>query len=98
MKVATIQRVEIRLGDKEYGNELMLKVATEAIAEARDRKHVHVTIIEHGGWWLQYAFLNDADMVVVGSANDSACYSKRVEEWWAWANAQGFQNSTRIER
>lgn len=92
----TIAHVEIMLAGNEWGSRLMTEVATAAIAAAIDRKHLLVTVVEHGGWWLKYAYLNDCEVVVVGSANDQAEYSKRVIEWWTWANSLGF--GTEYER
>lgn len=61
-----VKMLTIYLGPKEYGNELMDKVAREAFSkdETLDVVQVH----EHGGWFLSYL----RDGTIVGTANDLA--------------------------
>jgi hypothetical protein len=60
------RKLWIKLGPKEYENELMLHVAMEAFATdpSLDAVEVH----EHGGWFLTYL----RDGTIVGTANDQA--------------------------
>lgn len=60
------RKLWIKLGDTEWGNDLMRQVAMEAFAsdDSLDAVEVH----EHAGWYL--TFLRDG--TIVGTANDQA--------------------------
>ena len=60
------RKLWIYLGPKEWGNELMSQVASEAFATDPNLDAVQVN--EHGGWYL--TFLRDG--TIVGTANDQA--------------------------
>lgn len=77
MKKLYIQHVH--LGAKEWGNELMLQIATEILDnETNKDKILVVHVYEHAGWWLQYAKL-DGEIIVVGTANDAAVMKGKPE-------------------
>lgn len=50
-----------------------------------DRPSSSCTVNEHAGWWLMYGWIN-GEVRVVGSANDGACFSPEVGEWWSVRN------------
>lgn len=60
------RKLYIKMGDQEYGNELMEKVAMEAFR--KDETLDAVEVREHGGWYLTYL----RDGTIVGTANDQA--------------------------
>jgi len=88
-----MNRVYIHLGPKEYGNELMNRVARQAFETYPTADKV--TVYEHGGWWLSYR----RDMEVVGTANDCAVFSEDVHDWWKqWPRGSRYVNLADIRR
>lgn len=75
-----VYRVEIHLGPKEWGNDVMHVIAREYLAE-REGRFTLPTIVrvqEHGGWHLSFAMI-DGEMTVVGSANDRSVFKPAAE-------------------
>lgn len=73
----------IRLASHEWGNAIMLIKAASAF---RDNPELgHVTVIEHAGWFLEF----NRDLVVVGTANDTAVLCPAAVQWWRMVNAAG---------
>jgi hypothetical protein len=60
------KKLYVYLGPKEWGNELMSEVATEAFAADPSLDAVEVN--EHAGWFLIYL----RDGTIIGTANDRA--------------------------
>jgi hypothetical protein len=69
------RKLWIKLGDNDWGNDLMRKVAMEAFDHDDSLDAVQVN--EHAGWYL--TFLRDG--TVVGTANDEACLSANAEKF-----------------
>lgn len=65
----------VHLGDKEWGNETMARVAAEHFAA--DPSLTVVEVYEHGGWFLQYR----RDGRIVGTANDMARFDADIDVW-----------------
>lgn len=63
----------VKMGDKEWGIANMIKIADEQLNLHRDTPYLVVEVIEHAGWWLQFAKINSRT-TIVGSANDAADY------------------------
>ena len=63
------------LAPKEWGNELMAKIAADRLAA--DQSLDLVEVWEHGGWHLTFNRLG----MVVGTANDMAQFRREVTEW-----------------
>jgi hypothetical protein len=76
VEARTVRILDIHLGAREYGNELMREVAQGAFAAdpALDVVHVH----EHGGWFLEYV----RDGFIIGTANDRATLSSHARDWF----------------
>ncbi len=68
-------RLLIYLADDEWGNQLMIRLADEALADPRYAacQPLVVAVYEHGGWWLEFALL-EGSTTVVASANDLAMF------------------------
>lgn len=71
------------LARHEWGNELMKDIAAERFN--RDPSIDVVEVWEHGGWHLSW----NRDMLVVGTANDTAQLANAAYEW-----GQRFDGST----
>jgi hypothetical protein len=69
------RKLWIKLGPKEYENELMLRVAMEAFDN--DSSLDAVEVHEHGGWYLTYL----RDGTIVGTANDQARLNDKAIEF-----------------
>jgi hypothetical protein len=69
------RKLWIYLGPKEWGNDLMRQVATEAFDS--DDSIDAVQVSEHAGWYL--TFLRDG--TVVGTANDQALLNDKAREF-----------------
>ena len=69
------KRLYVRLGDNEWGNELMAKIAQQVFNDPsyRDIENLIVHVIEHAGWALSYL----RDGTIVGSANDAAVFCEK---------------------
>ena len=80
----------IYLGPKEWGNELMCEVATEAFAADPSLDAVQVN--EHGGWFL--TFLQDG--TIIGTANDQAHLSDKAKDFLR--SIYGFDSAGEIRR
>jgi len=63
----------IHLADDEWGNELMARLAAEALANPSYAafQPLVVSVYEHAGWWLEFTLLEGCT-AVVASANDGA--------------------------
>jgi hypothetical protein len=87
--------ITVHLANKEYGSQIMLQVAADTFAknkglqlsadktaDGQDTEKVCVVkVYEHGGWWLQYAMMpDDGRIVVVGTANDVACFPPEIQQ------------------
>lgn len=76
----TVKKQWVFMGDGEFGNDLMLSAAKEAVAK-REQTPILVMVTEHGGWWLQYYFDDKYPHgIIVGTANDSARFSNEVTQ------------------
>jgi hypothetical protein len=84
------RQLSIYLGPKEWGNELMTEVATEAFAAdpSLDAVEVH----EHGGWFLTYL----RDGTIIGTANDQAHLSDKAKDFLR--KIYGFDSAGEIRR
>lgn len=76
-------KVWTRIGDAEWGNEPMDRKAAEVSAVVPERPLL-VSVQEHGGWWLVYAFgvAGVDDGGIVDSANDCAVFPAAVNAFW----------------
>ena len=83
--------LDVYLGDREWGNELMSKVARETLESHPDKPWLMVTVHEHGGWWLSYAYkahqreAGRLKVIIVATANDTAVPNQDCVEWHAAA-------------
>ena len=84
---AKAQEQLVHLADNEWGNELMLKVATELLDQHRDDPYYFVTVYEHAGWFLSYARI-DGEIRIVSTANDAAVFPDVVRNWWKQVNQE----------
>jgi hypothetical protein len=81
-----IKFVHVRMGDDQYGNELMDKLAQKALAEhSEPGAMVIVNVQEHGGWFLDFAMIN-GKLCTVDSANDQAYKPPEIRAFWALVN------------
>jgi hypothetical protein len=77
--ITTLHRLDIHLADKEFGNDIMWQIAEREFAKHKDLPLLFIMVIEHGGWWLQYA----KDGTIVGTANDCAVLSEKARRYKA---------------
>ena len=73
-----LYRLVIQLADNEWGNQLMDRVASEALVEHRDKPNLVVVVQEHAGWFLSYTHGRE----IVDTANDTAVLSHPAREFW----------------
>ena len=74
--VTVLHRLDVHLADREFGNDLMAKVAAYEFTRHKDLPQLFVMVVEHGGWWLQFA----KDGTIIGTANDCAVLSMRAKQ------------------
>lgn len=69
----TVRSVELFLADNEWGNRIMQDVADRYLRDPDNlgETPLVVRVVEHGGWSLSFALVNNK-IEVVGSANDRA--------------------------
>lgn len=72
------KKVMLFMGPKEWGNELMEKLAKEVFDNREFDLADCVEVHEHAGWFLTF----NRDMVVVGTANDGAHLCPEAIRWW----------------
>ena len=84
------RKLWIYLGPREWGNELMSQIASEAFAADTALDAVHVN--EHGGWFL--TFLRDG--TIVDTANDQANLSDKAKQFLR--TIYGFDSAGEIRR
>jgi len=78
----------IHMTDDEWGNELMLELATEAIQAFTGPGELVVEVHEHGGWFLTFARIN-GKIECVSSANDCAQFTQKITQFWSDYNSAG---------
>lgn len=94
----TVKCLTVYLAGNEWGNETMLRFATEALTSRKRPAGIEVvTVMEHGGWWLEYSLIGGA-VTVVNSANGGACYSSEVEKWHADRTGRKWESLGTIRR
>ncbi len=84
------RKLWIFLGPREWGNDLMRRVAMEALAA--DPSLDVVEVHEHGGWYL--TFLRDG--TIVGTANDQAHLNDRAIQFLN--SIYGYESAGQIRR
>jgi len=94
VKVTTLL---IHMADDEWGNELMYKLAEDAIRAHPECECLVVKVYEHAGWFLQFAMLN-GELKVVGTANDGAVFSDEVRAFHRLCRDLTFEELPYIRR
>jgi hypothetical protein len=84
------RKLYVYLGPRDWGNELMSEVATEAFAADPSLDAVEVS--EHAGWFLTYL----RDGTIIGTANDRACLSEKATNFLK--RIYGFDSAGEIRR
>ena len=84
------RRLWVFLGPKEYGSDLMKRVAMEHFRKEENLDVVEVH--EHGGWYLAYL----CDGTIVGTANDTAQLDPKAISFLR--NIYGYDDVTTIRR
>jgi hypothetical protein len=79
MVPTAVHRLDVHLADQEFGNDLMWLAGQGEFAKHPEIGWLFITVIEHGGWWLQYA----RDGTIVGTANDTAVLCDRARQYRA---------------
>lgn len=80
-ETTTVKCLTVYLAGNEWGNTVMLRLATEALTSRKRPAGIKVvTVFEHGGWWLEYAIVGGL-VTVINSANGGARFSPEVEQW-----------------
>ncbi len=92
-----VYRAYIHLGNNEWGNELMQKVAEAYAAERAEKRILVVEVLEHAGWFLSFLYGAPGirDGAVCGTANDLAVLPKSILDFGACIDAETFLEDIR---
>lgn len=71
--------LRIRMGDNQWGNELMYELAERAFRRLDGIENLVVEVVEHAGWFLDFTMIN-GKIRTVGTANDMAYFPEFVRE------------------